>query len=253
MSRKRGQKQPAFTEEQRVVLQLMEQEVSEDTAARINAAIRKAYAHAHEEASADPDTTLAKQTFSSLLPNLINRYLRAALFPKTSGVRIRVALNPTKTNAFIYMNFGRLKVAPFKTRTPTTKPSPKAYLRLLQQRERIELTDPPEEVRPMSEDVIGALQFGHTFEFGVPAEPEFIRLSAYEQDGRRFGAYIDMMERAAGRMARVLEEMVITPLIAPVSPALPAASEPKLVTTRRRRGEPAAQDVPSTTEEQKTS
>jgi hypothetical protein len=228
-----------FTGAQRDTLRHIEEEVSTETAARLMAAIRRAYKEAHEEAAKDDDPNIAKQTFSRVLPVFITRYLRSILWPRGTSVRVRPAHNATRTNVFLYLMLGRLRLTPAKTRTVNASPGVTVYRRTIQQGGVTELISPPEFVRSCAEDIIGVLQHGHTFEFGIPAEPEFVRISVFENEGRKYGAYIDLMDRAQGKMARVLEEMVIEPLIKPI--LLPVAGEPSLTRVSRRRGEPATQ------------
>ena len=239
MSRTWGRRQLEFTDAQRVVLNRIEEEVSPDTAAKFVGAIRRAYKDAHEEASKDDEPSVAKQTFSRVLPIYITRYLKALLWPKGTHVHVRLAHNVTKTNVFLYLILGRLRLTPAKTRSATTRPSKTVYRRIIEQGGKTELLSPPEIVYKLADDIIGVLHHGHTFEFGIPAEPEFVRISAFENGSQKYGAYIDLIERAQGRMARVLEEMVISPLLEPT--LLPAAGEPNLTRVSRRRGEPAAQ------------
>lgn len=243
MSRIRSRKQREFTEAQRVVLHHIEEEVSPDTAAKFVEAIRRAYKAAHEEAAKDDEPTVAKQTFSRLLPVFITRYLKAILWPRGSRVHVRLAHNTTKTNVFLYLVLGRLRLTPAKTRSATAKPGKTVYRRTIEQGGKTELLSPPEVVYKLAEDIIGVLQHGHTFEFGIPVEPEFVRISAFENGSQKYGAYINLIDRAQGRMARVLEEMVISPLLEPA--LLPAAGEPNLTRVTRRRGEPAAQAEPA--------
>lgn len=250
MGRIRGRKQQEFTEAQRAVLHHIEEEVSPDTAAKFVEAIRRAYKEAHEEAAKDDEPTVAKQTFSRVLPVYITRYVKAILWPRGTRVHVRLANNSTKTNVFLYLILGRLRLTPAKTRSATARPSKTVYRRTIEQGGNTELLSPPEVVYRLDEDIVGVLQHGHTFEFGIPAEPEFVRISAFENGSQKYGAYIDLIERAQGRMARVLEEMVISPLLEPT--LLPAAGEPNLTRVSRRRGEPAAQ-AEQDTQEKKSS
>lgn len=250
MSRTRSRKHHEFTEAQRVVLQHIEHEVSPDIAAKFVEAIRRAYKEAYEESAKDDEPSVAKQTFSRVLPVFITRYLKAILWAKGTHVHVRLAHNVTKTNVFLYLILGRLRLTPAKTRSATSRPGITVYRRTIQQGGMTELMSPPELVYTRAEDIIGVLQHGHTFEFGVPVEPEFVRISAFEDGSQKYGAYIDLVERAQGRMARVLEEMIISPMLEPA--LLPAAGEPNLTRVSRRRGEPAAQ-AEQTVEEKKSS
>lgn len=251
MGRMHKRKQREFTGEQRVVLQHIEDEVSAETAARFVEAIRRAYKHASEDAAKDDEPSIAKQTFCRVLPVYITRYVKAILWPKGTRVHVRPAFNATKTNVFLYVILGRLRLTPAKTRTANARPGITVYRRTMQQGGMTELMSPPEVVHSRAEDIIGVLQHGHTFEFGIPTEPEFVRISAFEKDGHGYGAYIDLIERAQGKMARVLEEMVIAPLIEPA--LLPAAGEPNLTKVSRRRGEPAPSEQADQVGEEKKS
>lgn len=240
-------KQVEFTPQQRETLKLMQEDCPPHAAALITEAVRGAFKDAHDLAIKDPDAEIAKETFCTTLPVFMRRRLRQIIWSKGLNASIRPALNASRTNVFLYIMLGRLKLTPTKLRSPGTQASRAVYRRLIQQRAVIELLAPPQLIRAYAEDITGLLSFGYSFEFGVPSEPSFIHLSAYDGETQKRGAYLDLIAYGQGKLARVLEEKIITPILAPA-----AAADDVLVKTRRRRNDPKPQET-ADEKEKKTS
>lgn len=238
--------------EQREALKVILEEFPPQNAALVVDAIIKAYKDAYQDSLREQNTEFAKQAFASALPHAINRRINEIIWPKGTKTRVRVALNKTRTNAFLYLDTGRVKLTTAKTNRPTCLPAVRSYRRAVAESQRVELIDPPEYVYTSDQDVIGVLHYGHNFEFGIPQQPEFVRVSRLEQKGRKYGPSLNMIEHARGKMARILEAPVTQPLIA-MGQTDPSQVVPQIGQVFRKRGQQPIKPNANDDKEQKTS
>lgn len=229
-------KQVNYTPEQKELHQRIEQHCTQISAALIVNAVREAFKEARAWALRDTDPEAMKQSFAAVLPSCINRHLRNIVWPKGAGLFVRPAFNATHTNVFSFMSLGPIKCIPAKLKSPVTQAGKNVYRRLHRERGKITLLHPEEEITALKDDIPSLLTYGYNWDLGVPAEPDFITLAPYVDGTQKYALSFDLIQHAAGKMARVQEEKVITPLIAPTE------AEPVLATAVRRRNEPKKRD-----------
>lgn len=222
-----------------VVTRRLQQAVPQDMAKRIVQALMDAYAAARTEALKDEEG-FAEDTFATILPRYLIRYLYALSGLQRDSVQRRIARSASKTNSYLYMKIGSLNITPAKTRTVNAQPARTVYRRLLQQAAAPELIDAGQPLGPLSDDLHCVLHSGYSLKNGLPFGPDFVRLSAFDASGRRYAGHLDLVDVAMSRRQR--EQMaVMTPLLPLPTPLPEQVPAETLVKPRRRRGEVPAE------------